>query len=240
MDLTIRADSFQTDDQSWLGSEDGTRSPQSGTLRTAAFTKNTHYPNGYFPSGIPLAKYTSGPNIGLLCPLAARPNEVQTVTISGTPTGGTFTLTLDGETTGAIAYNATATTVKTALEALSNVTPGDVVVTGGPGPGTPYVVTFSGGTWAGKDVPALTAAASLTGGSSPAVAVATSTGGGSGVSDGSDVLYGFLFTATRAPWDGTSNVLCAVLERGRIRQSRLPIAVTATQQATNPLFRFVA
>jgi hypothetical protein len=38
-------------------------------------------------------------------------NEVQTVTITGTPTGGTFTLTSTGATTAAIAYNAAASAV---------------------------------------------------------------------------------------------------------------------------------
>jgi hypothetical protein len=66
-------------------------------------------------------------------------NEAQTVTITGTPTGGTFTLTYSGQTTAAIAYNANAAAVQSALEALSNLAPGDVTVTGGPGPGTPYL-----------------------------------------------------------------------------------------------------
>src|SRR3546814_16929381 len=35
--------------------------------------------------------------------------EVQSVTITGTPTGGTFTLTFDGETTGPIDFDATNT-----------------------------------------------------------------------------------------------------------------------------------
>jgi len=48
-------------------------------------------------------------------------NEVQRVTFSETPTGGTFTITYDGQTTGAIAYNASITTVKNALEALPNI-----------------------------------------------------------------------------------------------------------------------
>jgi hypothetical protein len=101
---------------------------------------------------------------------------VQTVTITGTPAGGSFTLTFSGQTTAAIAYNAIASAVQTALIALSNLGTGDVTVTGGPGPGTPYVVTF-GGVYADTDVPAMTATSSLTGGSSPAVTVTTTTPG---------------------------------------------------------------
>lgn len=104
-------------------------------------------------------------------------NEVQTVTITGTPTGGTFTLTYAGQTTAGIAYNADAAAVQSALEALSNLVPGDVTVGGGPGPGTPYTVTF-GGSLASSNVAEMTASgASLTGGTSPAAAVTTTTPG---------------------------------------------------------------
>ena len=99
-------------------------------------------------------------------------SEVQRVTITGTPTGGTFTLTYSGQTTAAIARNAVASTVQTALENLSNLAPGDVVVTGGPGPSTPWTVSF-GGTLRYTDVSQMTATSSLTGGTSPAVAVTT-------------------------------------------------------------------
>lgn len=68
-------------------------------------------------------------------------NEVQVVTLNGTPTGGTFTLTYSGQTTSAIAYNASAATVDAALEALSNIGAGDVVVTGSAG--GPWTVTFA-------------------------------------------------------------------------------------------------
>lgn len=100
--------------------------------------------------------------------------EVQLVTITGTPTGGTFTLTFDGETTAPIAYNATAAAVEAALLALPSFRTGDVVVTGSAG--GPYTLTF-GGDFAGTDVTVLTAAGAFTGGSSPAIAVTTPTPG---------------------------------------------------------------
>lgn len=103
-------------------------------------------------------------------------DEVQTITISGGPTGGDFTLTFDGQTTAAIAWNANAAAVQAALVALSNIEPGDVIVTGGPGPGTPYIATF-GGLLADQNLPQMTATSSLTGGASPAVAVTTTTPG---------------------------------------------------------------
>ncbi len=86
-------------------------------------------------------------------------DEIQTVTIGGDPTGGNFTLTFEGQTTAAIAYNASAATVQAALEALSNIDPGEVAVAGDAG--GPYTVTFS----LGRDVDVMTAnAAGLTGG----------------------------------------------------------------------------
>ncbi|MCX4885862.1 hypothetical protein [Streptomyces sp. NBC_00847] len=120
---------------------------------------------------------TSRPLQGAPVP-AAGTDEVQTVTITGTPTGGTYTLTLSGQTTAGISYDATASAVQSALEALSNIAPGDVVCAGGPHPGTAVTVTF-GGAYDGADVPQMTAsAAGLTGGTSPDVTVTTTTPGG--------------------------------------------------------------
>lgn len=113
-------------------------------------------------------------------PPAGGTNEVQTVTITGTPTGGTFTLTYAGQTTAPIAYNATAATVLAALQQLSNIRPNDLTTAGGALPGTAVTVAF-GGQFAGTDVAAMTASgAGLTGGSSPAVAITTTTAGSSG------------------------------------------------------------
>jgi len=63
----------------------------------------------------------------------AEVDEVQTVTITGAPTGGTFTLTFGAQTTSAIAYNATAAQVQTALQALSSVGASNALVTGSAG-----------------------------------------------------------------------------------------------------------
>ncbi|MBA2696853.1 MAG: hypothetical protein H0U62_13680 [Actinobacteria bacterium] len=99
---------------------------------------------------------------------------VQTITVTGTPTGGTFTLTFLGQTTAAIVFNATATVVQDALVALSNVNPGDVVCTGGPLPTTAVVATF-GGQY--STVATMTATGSFTGGSTPGITVAATTPG---------------------------------------------------------------
>lgn len=86
-----------------------------------------------------------------------------TVTISGTPTGGTFTLTVGGQTTTALAYNAATSAVQSALVALSSVGAGNATVTGSAG--GPYAVALAnGGTLTGDG-------SSLTGGTTPAVTV---------------------------------------------------------------------
>lgn len=108
------------------------------------------------------------------------PSEVQRITITGGPTGGTFTLTFNSQTTAGIAYNAVASAVQSALEALSNINPGDVIVGGGPLPGSFVTVTFAG-QYAGTDVPQMTAnSASLTGGTTPTATITTTTAGGTG------------------------------------------------------------
>lgn len=104
-------------------------------------------------------------------------NEVQTLTITGTPTGGDFTITFDGQETAAIAWNANAAAVDSALDALSNITDGDVTVTGGALPGTPIVITFTALLGA-QDVALMVADGSgLTGGSTPAATIALTTPG---------------------------------------------------------------
>jgi hypothetical protein len=55
-------------------------------------------------------------------------NEVQD--LDNDATGGTFTLTYDGEETGDIPYDASAAVLETALEALSNVVDVDVTLNG--------------------------------------------------------------------------------------------------------------
>lgn len=59
MDLSIRSETFAADDQTWLGSAHGTSSARSITLDTSAFTAGTHYPDGFFKSGLPLGKITA-------------------------------------------------------------------------------------------------------------------------------------------------------------------------------------
>jgi hypothetical protein len=82
-------------------------------------------------------------------------NEVQSLSANGA-SAGTFTLTFDGETTGTIAYNANTATIQAALNALSNIASGDVVVAVA-GASTANLAattfTFSGTAYIGQNVP---------------------------------------------------------------------------------------
>lgn len=103
--------------------------------------------------------------------------DVQTVSISGTPTGGTFALYFGGQVAAGIAYNAAASAVQTALQALSSIGSGNVTCTGGPLPGTPVVCTFAGTKATGKQSPMVAGSGGLTGGTSPTVTVTHTTSG---------------------------------------------------------------
>lgn len=66
-------------------------------------------------------------------------SEAFSITVDAT--GGTFDITFNGETAAAIAFDATPSAVQTALEGLTGVTVGDVLVTGSAGA---YTVTTAG------------------------------------------------------------------------------------------------
>jgi hypothetical protein len=109
-------------------------------------------------------------------------SEVQTLTLSGTPTGGTFKLAFDGYTTAAISWTATDNTliaaIDAALEALPNIGTGGVTVADGTltsGIGT-VTITF-GGNLAKMVVPLITVADDSLVGTDAAVAVEETTAG---------------------------------------------------------------
>ena len=141
-------------------------------------------------------------------------NEQQTVTVTGTPTGGTFTLTYNGATTAAIPYNSAAAAVQTALEALPNIGAGNVAVTGGALPGTPVVVTFQN-QLARQNVNQMTAAHAFTGGASPAIAVTTTTAG-SALDSGLLVAHRGIIVKKASVAGGSNNVLTPWLGSGTI------------------------
>jgi len=94
--------------------------------------------------------------------------EVQTIAISGSPTGGTFTVTYNGNTSGAIAAGATAATMQTALRLVAGLSLVTVTTTGS-GNNLTYRVAMTGVV---GDPPQMTSSSSLTGGT-PVITHAT-------------------------------------------------------------------
>ena len=52
--MRFKSESYDVGDQSWLGSAHGIANSRTSTLKASDFTKATHYPNGYLPSGTPV------------------------------------------------------------------------------------------------------------------------------------------------------------------------------------------
>lgn len=134
---------------------------------TALLLNRRFSPNVAVLKGQPLGQTTTGVN------------EVQTLTVTGTPTGGTFRLSFKGIKTAPIAHNANSATVQAALEALISVGTGNVTCGGGALPGTPVTITFASALAAGPQPLVIfeTADNLFTGGTSPTGAVASTTKG---------------------------------------------------------------
>lgn len=83
----IKTEKFGTDDFRWMGSARGLYESRTETLDPSLFDKETHYPNGFLPSGLPLTKtaegvvgpYVSGttttPFIGFLTTTQPKPTD---------------------------------------------------------------------------------------------------------------------------------------------------------------------
>lgn len=108
-------------------------------------------------------------------------NEVQTLTIGGTPTGGTFKLAFGSMVTAAITWSATNATLianmNTALDAVfgtASIVAAVGTMTAGIGTAT---LTFSGNEYAKRAVPNMTVALNSLTGTSPTLAIAETTPG---------------------------------------------------------------
>jgi hypothetical protein len=147
---------------------------------TGTRVKDNGQSRGKRSSSLRLTGYIRLDEIGYLLESAiaagtsvAYPNyKSQVATITGTPTGGDFTLTYAGQTTTAIAFDAAAAAVQAALEALSNVAPGDIVVTGSAG--GPYTLAFAANL-ADNWIPVEADGSGLTGGTTPDVVMTATT-----------------------------------------------------------------
>lgn len=113
--------------------------------------------------------------------LTALTDEEQLITKSGTVTGGVWTITYDGQETTDLDFDATNAEVLAALEALSNLAPGDVLLEGGPVNTTPLRIIFQG-TLKGTNVGAVVVdSTGLTGGGT--YGVTTPVAGGAAITE---------------------------------------------------------
>lgn len=67
-DIAVEKKTYLPSDRPWLlftaTGPEGPVPTTDGTLNFALFTANTHYPNGFIPSGVALGKVTTGGRIG--------------------------------------------------------------------------------------------------------------------------------------------------------------------------------
>jgi hypothetical protein len=122
-------------------------------------------------------------------------DEVDVVTITGAPTGGTFTVSVQlgtgtNRTSAAIPFNATPDQVQAAVNALVNVA-GDAIVRGDAG--GPYLINLSGPTVGAAVITVAASGASLTGGTTPAATARQVTAAAAGT-PGQYGLYGAAHT----------------------------------------------
>ncbi|HEV3343750.1 MAG TPA: hypothetical protein VG125_25480, partial [Pirellulales bacterium] len=107
--------------------------------------------NGRLPDGNVPIFYTSADSIDTIGDKVSQAIDgvfqthlQELISFNGTPTGGTFTLNYDGQTTSPIPFNATAGMVQSALQGLSTIGTGNVLVSGSGTAASPWVVTFVG------------------------------------------------------------------------------------------------
>lgn len=125
------------------------------------------------PAGV---SYAKGTVLGLVPGTGTAVNHVQTITPSGTVSGGTWRISFGGCVTSALAHNADAATIKAALVALANIGSADyLTVTGGGLDAAAVVITFTG-KMGGLEQPAMLLILSLTGSGATAAVAQTTKG----------------------------------------------------------------
>jgi hypothetical protein len=131
-----------------------------GTPNTATFTRLTTSAIGQFAdadatpavgtanvwrcygrAGLTITDFDDPVGVQEITVLGAFLNEIQTLTVTDGAAADAFTVSYAGQTTASVAWDVSAENLKTALEALSNIDPGDVAVTEA---GGVYTVVFQG------------------------------------------------------------------------------------------------
>lgn len=236
-DVSVFSQPFQSEDRRWLISEHGTQFTPGCTLDITQFTANTHYPNGFIPSGMAIGKITAS---GLYGPYLPRADETVVIAETGSPTGGSSAPIYGGITgTTAAPYNATATQLLAALNSIPALN-GNVKVNSGTT--FPFTIEFIG-SLAGTNTGAITWAAGLTGGSTPVITSTPTDGGALGGSDGRQTNRGLLFSSVRVVRSNGSvlaKVGAALLVHGFVDPAFLPFPIDPLGQTDLPLIRFGA
>lgn len=169
--------------------------------------------------------------------------EVQTLTVTGTPTGGhtVVTAVIAGVSQAVtVVFDATAAVAQAAFDAVWGA--GVVTIGGGALPGTPLTITFN----VTENVPTMTKVDAFTGGTSPASAVGTTTQGTTArgsfgpynpaATDGRQTLTRgecFILNQTVLETDLGSDHP-AVLDGGRVWKDRLLITPGSASLAAGP------
>lgn len=230
-DISVSTTSYQSENRSWLLSPAGTGPGEtpSITLDISGFVAGTNYPNGYIPSGTPLAVIASG----LYVPYIGATTGAGTLT--RTSTGGTIQLTINGETTNTIPASAagfTAAATQAAIRAMGGDF-ADYTVSGGAG----GPLTVTGHAEEVLDVAVDNALA--TGGT---IVWAQTVAGGVETPAGEALCKGLLFSSVKVPNTAVTTIDAggALLVSGFVKLSKLPIALDANGQRDLPLIHFVA
>ena len=115
------------------------------TSSCAAPAGASSWPSWYAPSNKQFPNwFIDQSDVGYGSPAVPAADEVDHLTVTGPPLAPNsyFTMTVNGQTTAHITWPTSAGAIQTALEALSNVIPGDVTVTGN---NPQWTLTFANG-----------------------------------------------------------------------------------------------
>jgi hypothetical protein len=179
-----------------------------------------------------------------LRPVAGAPSdgttEVQTLTIGGTPTGGTFKLAYEGQITASITWSATTNTllanIQAALRALATIGSAGITATEGSlssGIGT-VTLTF-GGNLAKLVVPLITVALNSLTGTAPTLAVTEATPGVTATERGAGPGALLVDVTNKTLYQNKGTALAPVWTLvGTIGAGELTTAMLANKAVTGP------
>lgn len=175
-----------------------------------------------------LTPVTKNTSTGFYQAWATPVSQVETITKAGTVTSGTFTVTIDGQASAAIAWNASNAVILAALEAMPNIQPGDVVLTGGgvAGVSTGALTLTFAGSKTGRSMVISTGSGSLGGGGTYDAAIVTA--GVETVGTGLDKITGFVWPDA-VVLSGSGEVIGNVALAGIIHRDDVPLVSPVIQ-----------